>query len=88
MTVAKPALTSTVTLIMLFLSNHLSTKVKDKLFPDADFSPTTMFMALRGANWITEQYPKEFEQGCCQKAWKKDEYDMLKLNLIYGSKSH
>jgi hypothetical protein len=26
-----------------------------------------MFMALRGANQITELYPKEFEQGCCQK---------------------
>ena len=67
---------------MLFMWNHLSTKVKEKLFPDADFSSTTMFMALRGANQITKLYPKEFEQGCCQKTWKKDEYDTLTPDQI------
>jgi hypothetical protein len=30
-----------------------------------------MFTALRGANQITELYPKEFEQGCCQKHERK-----------------
>jgi hypothetical protein len=44
-----------------------SKKVKDKLFPDTDFSSNTVFMALRGANQVTELYPKEFEQSCCQK---------------------
>jgi hypothetical protein len=52
----------------LLLENLFSKKVKDKLFPDADFSSTTtVFMELRGANQVTELYPKEFEQGCCQK---------------------
>jgi hypothetical protein len=37
------------------------------LFPYADFSSHTVFTALRGANQVTELYPKEFEQGCCQK---------------------
>jgi hypothetical protein len=41
-----------------------------------------MFMALRGANRITELYPKEFEQGCCQKTQKKDEYDTLTPDQI------
>jgi hypothetical protein len=36
-----------------------------------------MFMALSRANQITELYPKEFEQDCCQKTQKKDEYDTL-----------
>jgi hypothetical protein len=44
-----------------------SKKVKDKLFPDADFSSNTVFMALRGANQVTKLYPKQVEQGCCQK---------------------
>jgi hypothetical protein len=61
----------------LLLGNLFSNKVKDKLFPDADFSSTTMFMALRGANQVTELYPKEFEQGCCQQTQKNDEYDMV-----------
>jgi hypothetical protein len=39
-------------------------------------------MALRGANQITELYPKEFEQGCCQKTWKKDEYNTLTPDQI------
>jgi hypothetical protein len=56
--------------------------VEEKLFPDADFSSTTMFMALRGANRNTELYPKAFEQGCCQKTQKKDEYDMLNPDQI------
>jgi hypothetical protein len=41
-----------------------------------------MFMALRGANQITELYPKEFEQGCCQETQKKDEYNMLTPDQI------
>jgi hypothetical protein len=41
-----------------------------------------MFMALRGANQNTELYPKEFEQGCCQKTRKKDEYDTLNPDQI------
>jgi hypothetical protein len=64
------------------LENLFSKKVKDKLFPDADFSSTTVFMELRGANQVTELYPKEFEQGCCQKKQKNDEYDMLTPDQI------
>jgi hypothetical protein len=64
------------------LGNLFSNKVKDKLFPDADFSSTTMFMTLRGANQVTKLYPKEFEQGCCQQTQKNDEYDMLSPDQI------
>jgi hypothetical protein len=39
-------------------------------------------MALRGANQVTELYPKEFEQGCCQKTWRNNEYDMLTPDQI------
>jgi hypothetical protein len=52
------------------------------LFPDADFSSATVFTALRGANRNTELYPNEFEQGCCQKTRKKDEYDTLNPDQI------
>jgi hypothetical protein len=55
------ALTLNITQIILLLENLFSKKVKDKLFPDADFSSTTVFMELRGANQVTELYPKEFE---------------------------
>jgi hypothetical protein len=64
------------------LGNLFSNKVKDKLFPDADFSSTTMFMTQRGANQVTKLYPKEFEQGCCQQTQKNDEYDMLSPDQI------
>jgi hypothetical protein len=52
------------------------------LFPDADFSSTTVLTALRGANRNTELYPKEFEQDCCQKTQKKDEYNTLNPDQI------
>jgi hypothetical protein len=64
------------------LGNLFSNKVKDTLFPDVDFSSTTMFTKLRGASQVTELYPKEIEQGCCQKTCKNDEYDMLTPDQI------
>jgi hypothetical protein len=40
-------------------------------------------MAIRGgANRVTKLYPKEFEQGCCQKTQKNNEYDMLTPDQI------
>jgi hypothetical protein len=52
------------------------------LFADADLSPNTVFMALRGANQVTKLCHKEFEQGCCQKTQPNNEYDMLTPDQI------
>jgi len=75
-------MTASLVFLCCSLSCLSSIQVKENLFANADFSSSTVHTALRGANRVTDLYPKEFEQGCCMNTRDRHEYDTFNPDQI------
>jgi len=75
-------MTASLIFLCCSLSGLSSIQVKENLFANADFSSSTVHTALRGANRVTDLYPKDFEQGCCMNTRDRHEYDTFNPDQI------